>query len=126
MRLDDLPDSGNVEDRRSEGGGGGGFGLPIGGGGLGIGLYPRSGFVHIDVRPPPSYRWIDYSPPNSNASEKRPPRGWKRTKLQSSRVARPSAARLCCARHARRVAGPTCSSRFAFLGAASGQVLPAK
>jgi predicted metalloprotease len=40
MRLDDLPDSGNVEDRRAEGGfggGGGGFGLPIGGGGLGIG-----------------------------------------------------------------------------------------
>ena len=40
MRLDDLPESGNVEDRRSEGGlggGGGGFGIPIGGGGLGIG-----------------------------------------------------------------------------------------
>jgi predicted metalloprotease len=38
MRLDDLPDSGNVEDRRAEGGfgGGGGFG-PIGGGGLSIG-----------------------------------------------------------------------------------------
>jgi uncharacterized protein YcbK (DUF882 family) len=53
------------------------------GGGMGIGIYPRSGFVHIDVRPPPSYRWIDYSPPNSNASEKRPPRGWKRKKLQS-------------------------------------------
>ena len=52
-------------------------------GGVGIGLYPRSGFVHIDVRPPPSYRWIDYSPPGSNNSEKRPPRGWKRKKLQS-------------------------------------------
>jgi predicted metalloprotease len=39
MRLDDLPESSNVEDRRSEGGfgGGGGFGMPIGGGGLGIG-----------------------------------------------------------------------------------------
>jgi len=40
MRLDDLPESGNVEDRRSDGGfggGGGGFGIPIGGGGLGIG-----------------------------------------------------------------------------------------
>jgi predicted metalloprotease len=39
MRLDDLPESSNVEDRRSEGGfgGGGGFGIPIGGGGLGIG-----------------------------------------------------------------------------------------
>ena len=40
MRLDDLPESGNVEDRRSEGGfggGGGGFGIPIGRGGLGIG-----------------------------------------------------------------------------------------
>jgi uncharacterized protein YcbK (DUF882 family) len=52
-------------------------------GGMGIGLYPRSGFVHIDVRPAPSYRWIDYSPPNPNAAEKRPPRGWKRKKLQS-------------------------------------------
>src|SRR3954447_24110716 len=40
MRLDDLPESGNVEDRRSDGGfggGGGGFGIPMGGGGLGIG-----------------------------------------------------------------------------------------
>jgi uncharacterized protein YcbK (DUF882 family) len=52
-------------------------------GGMGIGLYPRSGFVHIDVRSPPSYRWIDNSPPNSNAAEKRPPRGWKRKKLES-------------------------------------------
>jgi uncharacterized protein YcbK (DUF882 family) len=52
-------------------------------GGMGIGLYPRSGFVHVDVRPLPSYRWIDYSPPNSNAAEKRPPRGWKPKKLHS-------------------------------------------
>jgi uncharacterized protein YcbK (DUF882 family) len=52
-------------------------------GGMGIGIYPRSGFVHIDVRSPPSYRWTDYSPPNPNAPEKRPPRGWKRKKLQS-------------------------------------------
>ena len=52
-------------------------------GGMGIGLYPRSQFVHIDVRSPPSYRWIDNSPPGSNASEKRPPRGWKRKKLES-------------------------------------------
>jgi len=52
-------------------------------GGMGIGLYPRSGFVHIDVRSSPSYRWIDYSPPGSNAAEKRPPRGWRRKKLQS-------------------------------------------
>ncbi|HVR62894.1 MAG TPA: DUF882 domain-containing protein [Polyangia bacterium] len=52
-------------------------------GGMGIGIYPRSGFVHIDVRPAPSYRWVDYSPPNSNADEKRPPRGWKRKKLES-------------------------------------------
>ena len=39
MRLDDLPESGNVEDRRGDGGGGGGggFGLPIGTGGLGVG-----------------------------------------------------------------------------------------
>ena len=52
-------------------------------GGLGIGLYPRGQFVHIDVRPLPSYRWIDMSAPNPNASEKRPPRDWKRKKLQS-------------------------------------------
>jgi uncharacterized protein YcbK (DUF882 family) len=52
-------------------------------GGMGIGIYPRSGFVHIDVRSPPSYRWTDYSPANSNAAEKRPPRGWKRKKLES-------------------------------------------
>jgi predicted metalloprotease len=46
MRLDDLPDSGNVEDRRAEGGfgGGGGFG-PIGGGGLGIGTVVVLGLV---------------------------------------------------------------------------------
>jgi predicted metalloprotease len=42
MRLDDLPESSNVEDRRGDGGyggggGGGGFGIPIGGGGIGIG-----------------------------------------------------------------------------------------
>ncbi|HVZ74525.1 MAG TPA: DUF882 domain-containing protein [Polyangia bacterium] len=59
------------------------FAETLDGGGMGIGLYPRGGFVHIDVRPPPSYRWIDYSPPGSNAAEKRPPRGWKRKKLQS-------------------------------------------
>ncbi|HZL17882.1 MAG TPA: DUF882 domain-containing protein [Polyangia bacterium] len=52
-------------------------------GGMGIGIYPRSHFVHIDVRSPPSYRWTDYSPPNPNAPEKRPPRGWKRKKLES-------------------------------------------
>jgi uncharacterized protein YcbK (DUF882 family) len=52
-------------------------------GGMGIGIYPKGHFVHIDVRSPPSYRWIDYSPPNPNAPEKRPPRGWKRKKLQS-------------------------------------------
>jgi predicted metalloprotease len=48
MRLDDLPDSGNVEDRRAEGGmrgGGGGFGLPIGGGGLGVGTIVVLGLV---------------------------------------------------------------------------------
>ena len=40
MRLDDLPESSNVEDRRGDGGGfggGGGMGLPMGSGGLGIG-----------------------------------------------------------------------------------------
>ena len=48
MRLDDLPESGNVEDRRSEGGFGGGggcFGIPIGGGGLGIGTIVVLGLV---------------------------------------------------------------------------------
>jgi predicted metalloprotease len=48
MRLDDLPESGNVEDRRGEGGfggGGGGFGIPIGGGGLGIGTIVALGLV---------------------------------------------------------------------------------
>ena len=39
MRLDDLQESGNIEDRRGEEGGGygGGGGFPIGGGGIGIG-----------------------------------------------------------------------------------------
>jgi uncharacterized protein YcbK (DUF882 family) len=59
------------------------FAETLDGGGMGIGLYPRGGFVHLDVRPPPSYRWVDYSGPGSNAAEKRPPRGWKRKKLQS-------------------------------------------
>ncbi len=36
MRLDDMPESGNVEDRRGDGGYGGG-GMPMGAGGLGIG-----------------------------------------------------------------------------------------
>jgi predicted metalloprotease len=50
MRLDDLPESSNVEDRRSEagyggGGGGGGFGLPIGGGGIGIGTIVILGLI---------------------------------------------------------------------------------
>ena len=50
---------------------------------MGIGLYPRGQFVHIDVRPLPSYRWIDNARPNPNSPDKRPPRGWKRKKLQS-------------------------------------------
>ena len=37
MRLDDMPESGNVEDRRGDGGGYGGGGMPMGAGGLGIG-----------------------------------------------------------------------------------------
>ncbi len=48
MRLDDLPESGNVEDRRGDGGyggGGGGFGLPVGGGGLGIGAVVVLGLI---------------------------------------------------------------------------------
>src|SRR5271165_5282420 len=45
MRLDDLDQSSNVEDRRGQSGGGGGFGLPIGGGGLGIGTIIVLGLV---------------------------------------------------------------------------------
>src|SRR5438046_10130938 len=46
MRLDDLPESGNVEDRREGGGfGGGGFGIPIAGGGLGIGAIVALGLI---------------------------------------------------------------------------------
>src|SRR6185436_3272927 len=47
MRLDDVPESENIEDRRGDGsgGGGGGFGLPIGGGGLGIGTIIILGIV---------------------------------------------------------------------------------
>lgn len=47
MRLDDVPESSNIEDRRGEDGpgGGGGFGLPIGGGGLGIGTLIVLGIV---------------------------------------------------------------------------------
>jgi uncharacterized protein len=47
MRLDDLPESSNVEDRREEGGGGfGGFGgMPMGRGGLGLGTIVVLGLV---------------------------------------------------------------------------------
>jgi uncharacterized protein len=48
MRLDDLPESSNVEDRRSDGGfggGGGGFGIPMGGGGIGIGTIVVLGLI---------------------------------------------------------------------------------
>src|SRR5262249_57395567 len=45
MRLDDLPESGNVEDRREEGYGGGGLGIPIGGGGLSIGAIVALGLI---------------------------------------------------------------------------------
>src|SRR5437867_2721167 len=48
MRLDDLPESGNVEDRRGEsgGGGGGGFGgMPMGAGGLSIGTVVVLGLI---------------------------------------------------------------------------------
>jgi uncharacterized protein len=46
MRLDDLPESGNVEDRRGDGGGGfGGGGIPMGGGGLGIGTVIVLGLI---------------------------------------------------------------------------------
>ena len=52
-------------------------------GGMGVGLYPRTQFVHVDVRPPPSYRWIDWSRSDPDNPGKRPPRGFKRKKLQS-------------------------------------------
>jgi uncharacterized protein len=48
MRLDDLPESGNIEDRRGDGSGGGGGGLggiPIGGGGIGIGTIIILGLI---------------------------------------------------------------------------------
>ncbi|HEY6256441.1 MAG TPA: neutral zinc metallopeptidase [Xanthobacteraceae bacterium] len=45
MRLDDLPESSNIEDRRQEGGGGGFGGLPGGRGGLGIGTVVVLGLV---------------------------------------------------------------------------------
>jgi len=45
MRLDDVPESENIEDRRGDGGGGGGFGLPMGGGGLGIGAMLVLGII---------------------------------------------------------------------------------
>lgn len=52
-------------------------------GGMGVGLYPRAGFVHVDIRPLPSYRWIDYAKADGESPDKKPPRGWKRKKLQS-------------------------------------------
>src|SRR3954468_8416290 len=48
MRLDDLPQSDNIEDRRGDGssaGGGGGFGFPMGRGGLGIGTIAILGII---------------------------------------------------------------------------------
>ena len=45
MRLDDLQESGNVEDRRGEGGYGGSGGFPIGGGGIGIGTIVVLGLI---------------------------------------------------------------------------------
>ena len=47
MRLDDLPQSDNIEDRRGEGGGGGGGGFPMGmgGGSLGLGTIVVLGII---------------------------------------------------------------------------------
>jgi uncharacterized protein len=45
MRLDDLQESSNVEDRRDGGGYGGGGGFPMGGGGIGIGTIVVLGIV---------------------------------------------------------------------------------
>jgi predicted metalloprotease len=52
MRWEDLPESQNVEDRRGEEGGGGGFGrggggFPGGAGGLGIGTILVLGLASI-------------------------------------------------------------------------------
>jgi predicted metalloprotease len=44
MRLDDLQEGGNIEDRRGESGGGGG-GFPVGTGGLGIGTVVVLGLI---------------------------------------------------------------------------------
>jgi uncharacterized protein YcbK (DUF882 family) len=52
-------------------------------GGMGIGIYPVTGFVHVDVRPPPSYRWVDYAKSNPDAVQKKPPRWFKKKRLQS-------------------------------------------
>lgn len=72
IRIDGVPPKKIVE-----------FANSLDAGGMGIGLYPRAKFVHVDVRPAPSYRWIDNARPNPNSADKRPPRGWKRKKLQS-------------------------------------------
>jgi predicted metalloprotease len=45
MRLDDLPESSNIEDRRQEGGGGGFGGMPGGRSGLGIGTVVVLGLI---------------------------------------------------------------------------------
>jgi predicted metalloprotease len=48
MRWEDLPESGNIEDRRDEGGGGfggGGLGMPMGAGGMSIGTIVVLGLV---------------------------------------------------------------------------------
>jgi len=45
MRLDDVPESQNIEDRRGGDDSGGGFNLPIGGGGLGIGTILVLGII---------------------------------------------------------------------------------
>jgi predicted metalloprotease len=49
MRWEDLPESGNVEDRRDEsgggGGGGGGFGMPMGAGGMSVGTVVVLGLI---------------------------------------------------------------------------------
>src|SRR5262249_48005015 len=67
MRLDDLPESGNVEDRREEGYGGGGFGIPIGGGGLSIRAVVALRLLCWGLRIPPR-------PPLRGAPSPSPPR----------------------------------------------------
>src|SRR5712691_5625977 len=89
MRLDDLPESGNVEDRREETGGGGfggggfgggGFGVPGGAGGLSIGTVLVLGIVGWALGIDPSFliggaEMINREQPRVNAPTQKRPTG---------------------------------------------------